>query len=134
MAGKVSSANFQGTVDYAGGAATGDFKGTKAGAAPAGSSANAATGVTGDWDVTSDAGSGWVLSLTQDGSAVSGMLKGPDRQELSVKGTLVSNALDLAVTADNAAGTLKATLEGGALKGKFDIAGSAGAWSATRKP
>ncbi|WP_396623633.1 hypothetical protein [Luteitalea sp.] len=129
MTGKVTGAQMKGAVDYAGGAASGDFTGSKAGA-----SASAGAGVTGSWDVTGDGGGGWSLTLTQDGTAVAGMLKSPDGMEVPVKGTFEGSALALNVNADAAAGTVKGTLEDGKLKGSYDIGGNAGSWSATRKP
>ena len=121
----------KGTVDYAGGAAAGDFVGSKAGATAA--AAGAGAGVSGLWDVTGDGGGGWALNLTQEGPAVTGVLKSPDGMELPVKGTFEGNALTLNVNADAATGTVKGTLEDGKLKGSYDIGGNAGSWSATRK-
>lgn len=130
MAGKVDGATIKGTVDYGNGAATGDFTGTKGGAA----AAAPASGVTGSWDITGDGGGGYSFHFTQDGTAVSGTLKTPDGAELPVKGTFEGNALTLAVVADSISGTIKGTLEGPALKGSYDLGGNAGSWSATRKP
>ena len=130
MIGKVSGTEIKGAVDYANGGAGGDFTGTKAGATDAAVGAS----VTGTWDITGDGGGGYSFSFTQDGSAVSGVLKTPDGLELPVKGTFENSVLNLAVTADGAAGTVKGTLEGAALKGSYDIAGNAGSWSAVRKP
>jgi hypothetical protein len=128
MVGKVTGTSIAGTVDYANGGAAGDFSGSKASAATAGGS------VAGAWDITGDGGGGFSFALTQEGTAVSGVLRTPDGLELPVKGTFENNALDLAVTAGDAPGTVKGTLEGAALKGRYDIAGNAGSWTATRKP
>ena len=137
MVGKLTGAAIKGTVDYANGAATGDFTGSKAGAAGSGAAApaaSAADGVTGLWGGTGDGGGGYSFKLAQEGTAVSGVLKTPDGAEIPVKGTFENNALNLAITSDALAGTVKGTLEAGALKGSYDIGGSAGSWSATRKP
>lgn len=134
MAGKVDGATMKGTVDYGNGSATGDFTGTKGGAAAAPTAAGATSAVAGAWDVTGDGGGGYSFHLTQEGTAVSGTLKTPDGVELPVKGTFEGNALTLAVAADSLAGTIKGTLEGPALKGSYDLGGNAGSWSATRKP
>ena len=45
---------------------------------------------------------------------MSGVLKTPDGAEIPVKGTFENNALNLAVTSDALAGTVKGTLEGAA--------------------
>ena len=51
-----------------------------------------------------------------------------------VKGTVENATLALTASGDMA-GTLKATVEAGALKGgSYDIGGNVGTWSATRKP
>lgn len=131
MAGKVDGATIKGTVDYGHGAATGDFTGTKGGAA---ASAAPSSGVIGAWDIIGDGGGGYSFNFTQAGTAVSGTLKTPDGAELPVKGTFEGNALALAVVADSFSGTIKGTLEGAALKGSYDLGGNAGSWSATRKP
>ena len=55
--GKLTGNDVKGTVDYAGGAAAGDFAGTRGAAAPAG--ASAAAGVNGTWDIVGDGGGGW---------------------------------------------------------------------------
>lgn len=127
--GKLAGNDVKGTVDYAGGAAAGDFTGSKAGAA----TSSAAAGVNGAWDIVGDGGGGWSMNLTQAGAAVTGVLKSPDGMELPLKGSLEGNALMLNVVSDAAAGTVKGTLEDGKLKGSYDIAGNAGSWSATRK-
>lgn len=134
MVGTLAGGEIKGTVDYANGAATGDFKGSKAGAASTGAAdAPAAGTVTGVWDVTGDGGGGYSFKLAQDGTAVTGVLRTPDGAEIPVKGTFESNALSLAVTGDMA-GTVKGTFDGTALKGSYDIGGNTGSWSATRKP
>jgi hypothetical protein len=135
MVGKLAGAELKGTVDYANGAATGDFAGTKAGAAAAAPAAGtSASGVGGVWDITGDGGGGYSFNLAQDGTAVSGVLKTPDGAEVPVKGTFEQNALNLTVHGDSMAGTIKGTLEGAGLKGSYDIGGNTGSWSATRKP
>ena len=131
MMGKVDGTSIKGTVDYAGGAATGDFTGTKAGAATA---AAAGGSVAGAWDVTGSSGGGYSFKLVQEGTDVTGVLTTPDGAEVPLKGTFENSALTLAVAADAMSGTLKGTLEGPALKGSYDIGGNAGSWSATRKP
>lgn len=130
MSGKITGAEIKGAVDYANGGAAGDFTGTKAGAA-AGSAGDALTGT---WDITGDGGGGYSFKFTQEGTAVSGVLRTPDGAELPVKGTFENSVLNLAVTADTMNGTVKGTLEGAALKGSYDIGGNAGSWSAVRKP
>ena len=128
MVGKVEGTSIKGTVDYASGAAAGDFSGTKGPAAAAAPAAGAAAGsLTGVWAITGDGGGGWSFNLTQDGTAVTGNLKSPDGMELPVKGTFEGNALNLAVTSDAASGTIKGTYDGAALKGSYDIGGNAGA-------
>ena len=135
MVGKLAGTELKGTVDYANGAATGDFTGAKAGAATPGAAATpAADGVTGTWDVTRDGGGGYSFKLAQEGTAVSGVAKTPKGVEIPLKGTFENNALDLAVTGDSISGKVKATLEGVVLKGSYDIGGDTGSWSATRKP
>ncbi len=131
MVGKVEGASMKGTVDYANGAAAGDFSGNKAGAVTA---TNGGTSLTGAWDITGDGGGGYSFQLTQDGASVTGMLRTPDGIELPLKGTFEAGALSLAVTSDEAPGTIKGALDGAALKGSYDIAGNAGSWSATRRP
>ncbi len=136
LAGKVDGANLKGTVDYGNGSATGEFTGTKAGAAAGGPAAGAAATaagatVTGVWDITGDGGGGYSFDFTQDGAAVSGVLKTPDGAELPVKGTFENNALSLAVS--GAAGTIRGALDGPALKGTYDLGGNTGSFSATRK-
>lgn len=130
MVGTLQDGALKGSVDYAGGAASGDFAGTKAGAA----ASTAGASVAGNWDISGDGGGGYSFSFTQDGTAVSGVLRTPDGAELPVKGTFTANALDLAVAADSVAGTITGTLDAGTLKGRYDIGGNAGAWSAVRKP
>jgi hypothetical protein len=131
MVGKVAGTSIAGTVDYANGGAAGDFSGSKA---SAGTAATTGRSVAGTWDVTGEGGGGYSFTLTQEGTAVSGVLRTPDGLELPLKGTFENDALTLAVTTDDAAGTVKGSLEGAALKGSYDIAGNAGSWSATRKP
>lgn len=135
LAGKVDGSAIKGTVDYGNGAATGEFTGTKVGAA-AGAAVGATVGatLTGWWDITGDGGSGYSFNFTQDGTAVTGVLKTPDGLELPVTGTFENNALSLTLSMDGAAGTIKGALDGTALKGAYDIAGDAGSFSATRKP
>lgn len=130
MTGKLAGTEIKGTVDYAGGAAAGDFSGAKAGAAVA----ESATSLTGTWDVSSEAGGGYSFQLTQEGAAISGVLRTPDGAELPLKGTYENNVLNLAVTADAAPGTIKGALEGTGLKGSYDVGGNTGSWSAVRKP
>jgi hypothetical protein len=139
MVGKLTGAEMKGTVDYAGGAAAGDFQGTK-GAAAAGSPTSAGVSnagpasLTGTWVLASSGGTGWSMDLTQDGSAVTGTLKNTDQGiSLPLKGTLDNGTLDLAVMGDMT-GTIKGKVEGPALKGNFDVSGETGTWSATRKP
>lgn len=128
MSGKVAGTDIKGTVDYAGGAAGGDFSGSKAGAAAA-----ADDSLTGMWDVTGDAGGGYSFKLTQEGTAVNGVLLTPDGAEVPVKGTFENNALSLSVVTDSMSGTIKGARDGAALKGTYDIGGNAGSWSAVRK-
>lgn len=130
MTGKVAGTEIKGTVDYASGGAAGDFSGAKAGAA----TAAGASSLTGTWEVTGDGGGGYSFQLTQEGTAVNGVLRTPDGAELPLKGTYENNVLNLAVTADAAPGTIKGALEGAGLKGSYDIGGNAGSWSAVRKP
>jgi hypothetical protein len=137
MVGKLSGAEMKGTVDYANGAAMGDFTGTKAGAAgaTAAPATTDATSVSGTWLITAaESSPGWSMDLVQDGTNVSGTLKNAEQGlTLQLKGTLESGALSLNVTGDRS-GTMKGTLEGGALKGSYDVGGDAGSWSASRKP
>jgi hypothetical protein len=134
MTGKITGTDMKGTVDYASGAAAGDFSGSKAGAAAATPVAAAGGSLTGAWAVTGGGGGGYSFKFTQEGTAVSGALVTPDGAELPLKGTFANNVLDLAVTADGANGTVKGTLEGETLTGTYDIGGNAGSWSAARKP
>lgn len=129
MSGKLTGTDIKGTVDYANGSASGDFSGAKAGAEVA-----AATSLAGAWDVTGDAGGGYGFALTQDGTAVSGVLRTPDGAELPLKGTFEANVLNLSVAADAVSGTITGALDGASLRGRYDIDGNAGAWSAVRKP
>jgi hypothetical protein len=131
MVGKIDGTSIKGTVDYASGAAAGDFSGSKAGAATAAAAGGA---VAGAWDITGSGGGGYSFNLTQEGTAVTGVLKTPDGAEVPVKGTFENNALTLAVAADAMSGTITGVLEGAALKGGYDIGGNAGSWTATRKP
>jgi hypothetical protein len=136
MVGKLTGAEIKGTVDYASGAATGDFSGSKAGTAPAAAASTDAASLSGTWNVTSPSSStGWTLELTQDGTAISGTLKNADQGiSLPVKGMLENGTLSLTASGEMA-GTLKATVEAGELKGgSYDIGGNSGSWSATRKP
>jgi hypothetical protein len=138
MAGKLTGAEMKGTVDYAGGAAAGEFSGSKAGAETTTATAvtNTAASVSGTWAISSSSSSpGWTLDLTQEGTAVSGTLKNGDQGiSIPVKGTLENGTLSLTASGEMA-GTLKATIEAGELKaGSYDIGGDAGTWSATRKP
>lgn len=132
MSGKVTGSDIRGTVDYAGGAAGGDFSGSKAAATA--SSAAGDSSLTGTWDITGDNGGGYSFKLTQEGTAVSGILRTPDGAEVPVKGTFENGALTLAVSTDSMSGTIKGARDGAALKGTYDIGGNAGSWSATRKP
>ena len=134
MSGKVTGTAVKGTVDYAGGAASGEFEGSKGGAAT--TSAPAATaGVAGAWTISSDGGTGWSMELTQNGTEVTGALKNPDQGlTLPVKGTLEGAALNLSVQSTDVAGVVKGTLDGTMLKGTYDLGGSAGNWSAVRRP
>lgn len=137
MVGKLTGTEIKGTVDYANGAATGDFTGSKAGAATNGAAAATATsaaGLTGVWDITGSRGGGYSFKLMQEGTAVTGTLKRPDGAEVPVKGTFENDALTLALDGDAMAGTVKGTFDGATLKGSYDIGGSTGSWSATRKP
>ena len=131
MSGKVTGTDIKGTVDYAGGAAGGDFSGSKAGAA---ASAADDSSVTGNWDITGDGGGGYAFKLTQEGTGVTGILRTPDGAEIPVKGTFENNALSLAVATDSVSGTIKGVREGAALKGTYDLGGNSGSWSAVRKP
>lgn len=134
MAGKVTGTSVKGTVDYANGAAAGDFQGTKAGSTST-AGATAPAGVGGAWTVSSDGGSGWSFDLTQNGAAVTGALKNADQGiSLPVKGTFEGAALTLTVDSTEVAGTVKATLDGAMLKGSYDIGGNAGTFSAVRRP
>ena len=81
-----------------------------------------------------EAGGGYGFTLSQEGTAVSGVLRTPDGVELPLKGTFEGNALNLSVVSDAATGTITGALEGADLKGRYDIGGNAGAWSAVRKP
>jgi hypothetical protein len=132
MVGKIDGTSIKGTVDYASGAAAGDFSGSKAGATT--TAAAAGGSVAGAWDVTGSSGGGYSFNLAQEGTAVTGVLKTPDGAEIPVKGTFENNALTLAVAADAMSGTIKGVLEGAGLKGGYDIGGNAGSWTATRKP
>ncbi len=128
LTGKLADGALKGTVDYGNGSAMGDFEGRK-GAAAAG-----AETVTGTWAITSDGGPGWSMALTQEGTGVTGTLRNAESgMSFALKGTLTGAALDLVVSGE-AAGTIKGTLDGGALKGSYEVGGSAGAWSATRNP
>ena len=133
MSGKVTGNTVKGTVDYAGGAAAGDFQGSKTGAsdtAPA-----AAAKVDGAWTISSDGGSGWSMELTQTGSAVTGALKNSGQgMPLPVKGTFEGGALMLNGESTDATGVVKGTFDGSMLKGTYEIGGSAGSWSAVRRP
>lgn len=133
MSGKVTGNTVKGTVDYASGAAAGDFQGSKAGGpdvAPA-----AAAKVGGAWTISSDGGSGWSMELAQTGNAVTGALKNADRgMTLPVKGTFEGGALTLNVESTDAAGMVKGTFDGAMLKGTYEIGGNAGSWSAVRRP
>jgi hypothetical protein len=136
MAGKIAGAEIKGTVDYASGAAAGDFSGKKGEAAgtPSASAAGAVS-LTGTWVIVSaESSSGWSMDLTQEGTTVTGTLKNAGQGiEMPLKGTHENGALSLAVVGDTA-GTLKGAFEGDVLKGRYDVGGNAGAWSATRKP
>jgi hypothetical protein len=133
MSGKVTGNTLKGTVDYASGAAAGEFQGSKSGGVDAASAAAAKVG--GAWTISSDGGSGWSMDLTQAGSAVSGELKNPDRGvTLPVKGTFEGGALTLNVESADASGVVKGTFDGAMLKGTYEIGGSAGSWSAVRRP
>jgi hypothetical protein len=140
MTGKIAGNEIKGVVDYANGGASGDFQGTKAVASTNGSNGapaadGSAASVAGTWTISSDGGAGWSFELTQDGSAVGGLLKNSDRGvSLPVKGTLENGALSLAVSGEGTSGSVKGTLDDGALKGSYDLNGSSGSWSATRKP
>ena len=57
----------------------------------------------------------------------------PDGNELPLKGTFENGRLSLTVVSDSASGTIDGTYDAGALKGRYDIAGSTGTWSAVRK-
>ena len=132
MVGTLTGTEIKGTVDYANGAATGDFKGSKGTVA----AANDAASLSGTWIISSPSSSpGWTLDLAQDGTTATGTLKNADQAiSIPVKGTVENATLALTASGDMA-GTLKATLEAGALKGgSYDIGGNAGTWSATRKP
>lgn len=131
MTGKVTGTDIKGTVNYAGGAAGGDFSGSKSAAATAVSGDESLTGT---WDITGSNGGGYTFQLTQEGTAVTGILRTPDGAEVPVKGTFESNALSLAVSTDSTSGTIKGARDGAALKGTYDIGGNTGSWSATRKP
>lgn len=134
MTGKLDAGTLKGNVDYGNGAATGDFEGRKAGATATNGGTNGGASLNGTWSISSDAGSGWSMDLTQDGSTVTGTVRNPDQGlSLPVKGTIENGTLTLAVQGD-AAGTIKGALEGGTLKGTYDIDGNAGSWSATRRP
>lgn len=133
MSGKVTGNTVKGTVDYASGAAAGEFQGSRAGGADAASAAAAKVG--GAWTISSDGGSGWSMELTQTGSAITGALKNPDQGvSLPVKGTFEGGALTLDVHSADAAGIVKGTFDGAVLKGTYEIGGNAGSWSAVRRP
>ena len=125
MAGKIAGSDIKGSVDYADGAAAGDFSGSKAGAAAS---------LAGVWAISGDGGDGFSFALTQEGTAVGGVLRTPDGNELPLKGTLENGRLALTVMSDSASGTIDGTYEAGVLKGRYDISGNAGSWSAVRKP
>lgn len=131
MLGKVTGNTVKGTVDYASGAAAGEFHGSRTG----GGDGAATAKVGGAWTISSDGGSGWSMELTQTGSAVTGALKNPDQGvTLPVKGTFEGGALTLDVESADAAGVVKGTLDGAMLKGTYQIGGAAGSWSAVRRP
>jgi hypothetical protein len=132
MTGKVAGAAIKGTVDYAGGAAAGDFSGTKGGTAPASSAAG--DPLTGTWDVTGSRAGGYGFKLTQEGTVVNGVLRTPAGGEIPLKGKFENNVVTLAVAGDDTSGTMQGAFDGAALKGTYDIGGSTGSWSATRKP
>jgi hypothetical protein len=132
MSGKVTGNTVKGTVDYAGGAAAGEFQGSKTGTDAA---AGATAKVGGAWTISSDGGSGWSMELTQTGTSVTGALKNADQgMTLPVKGTFEGGALILNVESTDAAGIVKGTLDGAMLKGTYEIGGNAGSWSAVRRP
>jgi len=135
LTGKVTGTEIKGTVDYAGGAATGDFNGTKSGAAPVSASAAGAVSLTGTWIlVSTQSSAGWTMDLAQEGTKVTGTLRNAGQGiEMPLKGTHENGALSLDVGGD-ATGTIKGSFEGDVLKGRYDVGGNAGAWSATRKP
>lgn len=124
MAGKVTGTDIRGSVDYADGGGAGDFSGSKAGAAS----------LSGAWAITGDGGDGYSFMFTHDGAAIGGVLRTPDGNELPLKGTFENGRLSLTVVSDSMSGTIDGTYDAGALKGRYDIAGNTGAWSAVRKP
>lgn len=129
LTGTVAGDTMKGLVDYGGGMAAGDFEGTRGGAA----ATSAGASVTGTWAITADAGSGWELTLTQDGPSVTGQLtNAADGILCDVRGTLEGTVLTLQVSGQ-ANGAMKGAIENGALSGSYDIEGSSGRWSATRK-
>ena len=135
MTGKVDGTEIKGVVDYADGAAAGDFQGARAGAATAATKPGATTSLTGTWVISSaDARSGWSMDLTQDGAAVTGALENAENAaSLQLNGTIENGTVVLTVSGERS-GTMKGTLEGSSLKGNYDIDGHAGTWSASPKP
>lgn len=134
LTGTLARGVLKGTSDYGNGMAAGDFEGTREGAAAVTPTADAAR-VAGTWTISSSGGDGWSLELSQEGSGVSGFLKNAGQGvTLPVKGTLDAGALSLAITGGDASGTIKGTLDAEALKGEYEVNGSTGTWSATRKP
>lgn len=132
MSGKVTGNTVKGTVDYASGAAAGEFQGSKTGGTDA---APSAAKVGGAWTISSDGGSGWSMELTQTGNAVSGALKNAGQgMTLPVKGTFDGGALMLNVESTETSGIVKGTFDGAMLKGTYEIGGNTGSWSAVRRP
>lgn len=130
LTGSVTGDTMKGLVDYGNGMAGGDFEGSREAA-----STTSEAGVTGTWTITSaEGGSGWELTLTQDGTNVTGRLENAGQGLVGdVKGTLEGSALKLQVSGQFA-GTMNATLENGTLSGSFDVEGTAGRWTGARKP
>ena len=128
LTGTVADGVLKGTVDYANGAEGGTFEGRKNPTGAAGSDAS----VTGTWTIEAGGRPGWSLELTQNGTAVTGMLRNADQGvAVPVKGTLDRSALELALTGE-ASGTITGTWDGTALKGTYQVDGNSGSWSATR--
>ena len=132
LRGTITGTDIKGTIDYAAGAAAGDFSGSKAATTPADGTALAGTWI---MNTPSSSNPGWTMDLTQEGGMVTGTLRNADRGiALALKGTLENGALALAVSGDRT-GNLKATLDSGELKdGHYEIGNNSGSWSATRKP